>query len=264
MTDTFMADSAVQERYGFAAGSSFDEQFSKVSIESLLFYVVAFGIWVLEKLFDTHKEEVATMLADLTPHTTRWYRNRVLAFVPGWAENNEPPVKYCSVDDRGSRLKIKIAAGSAGARTTVQAASSDTPPETAVASLESFLANEKDAGIKIEVVNLPGDDLKAALKVWYDPIQLVPSSTTVKDALKAYISNLDFDGLMTRNGIVDALREVPGVEMVRINQLLTKAHSASLWEEYGDQRRAVSGYWTLADADITIEYERYTKDNIVQ
>ena len=67
MTDRFMADSAVQERYGFTSSDTFDGKFSKVSIEGLLFYVVAFGIWVLEKLFDTHKEEVSTMLADLTP-----------------------------------------------------------------------------------------------------------------------------------------------------------------------------------------------------
>ena len=55
MTNRFMADSAVQERYGFSSSDTFEARFSKVSIENLLFYVVAFGIWVLEKLFDSHK-----------------------------------------------------------------------------------------------------------------------------------------------------------------------------------------------------------------
>lgn len=91
MTTAFMAESAVRDKYGFTASDTFEGKFSKVSIEGLLFYVVAFGIWVLEKLFDTHKEEVSTMLADLTPHTTRWYRNRVLSMVPSGQE--EPPVK---------------------------------------------------------------------------------------------------------------------------------------------------------------------------
>lgn len=73
MADAFMAESAVRERYGFTASDTFDSKFSKVSIEGLLFYVVAFGMWAMEKLFDSHKAEVDAMLADRTPHTTRWY-----------------------------------------------------------------------------------------------------------------------------------------------------------------------------------------------
>lgn len=258
MTDTFMADSAVQERYGFAAGSSFDEQFSKVSIESLLFYVVAFGIWVLEKLFDTHREEVSTALAEKTPHTARWYRNKVLEFVPGWA-GGAAPVKWCSVDDRGCRLKVKVAAGEAGARTQVTA-SGGSPVETAVEALENYLEQEKDAGIKIEVVNLAGDVLKANLTVWYDPIAFVPG--TVDTALKAYVQNLDFDGLLSRNGIIDALRQVPGVEMVRIDSLQSKAAAATVLHTFLEQERANAGYWTIANGDINITYIRYRSENL--
>lgn len=251
MTTAFMADAAVQERYGFTASDSFDVKFSKVSIEGLLFYVVAFGIWVLEKLFDTHKEEVATMLADKTPHTTRWYRNRVLEMVP--SGQTEAPVKYCSVDDRGCRLKVKIAGGAAGARQPVSA-------DTYNAVL-SYLADEKDAGLKIEVVNEDSNRLKATLSVWYDPMDLVPSGKPVEAALKAYVSNLDFDGLLTRNGIVDALREVPGVEMVKIELLQTK-YAENAWRNFGNQERAESGYWSIEDTDVTVTYDRYRKENL--
>ena len=71
---------AVRERYGLRAGDRFDDKFSKVSIEGLLFYVVAFGMWAMEKLFDSHKAEADAMLADRTPHTTRWYLAPI--FVP--------------------------------------------------------------------------------------------------------------------------------------------------------------------------------------
>lgn len=56
MTDAFMGESVVREKYGFSSTDTFDTRFSKVSIEGLLFYVVAFGVWVLEKLFDSHKK----------------------------------------------------------------------------------------------------------------------------------------------------------------------------------------------------------------
>lgn len=251
MCEAFIAESAVRERYGLTEGDTFEGKFSKVSIEGLLFYVVAFGIWVLEKLFDTHKEEVSTMLADLTPHTTRWYRNRVLSMVPSGQE--EPPVKYCSVDDRGSRLKIKIAGGGAGARQPVTA--------EAQAAVEAYLAQEKDAGLKITVINEQSDRMAAKLRVWYDPIKLVPSSKAVEAALKGYVSSLDFDGLMSRNGLVDALREVEGVEMVKIEQLKTK-YAGNPWTDFGEQQRAESGYWMVADADVTVVYERYRKENL--
>lgn len=246
-----MADAAVQERYGFTSSDTFEDKFSKVSVEGLLFYIVAFGIWVMEKLFDTHKAEVDEMLADRHPHTTRWYRNLVLGFVPNWAD--AAPVKYCSVDDRGSRLKIKVAGGEAGAREPVSGA--------AVAALAAYLDNEKDAGLKITVVNEQSDRMAARLHVWYNPIELVPSVKPVEAALKAYVSNLDFDGLLTRNGLVDALREVPGVEMVHIEELKTK-YAGNAWEEFGNQQRAESGYWTVADENITVVYDRYRKENL--
>lgn len=251
MATAFMAESAVQERYGFTSRDSFDSKFSKVSIEGLLLYVVAFGIWVLEKLMDSHTEEVEAALAEKSPHTTRWYRNLVQAFQPSWSE--EPPVKYCSVDDRGARLKVKVAAGDAGDRKPIES--------EAKAALENYLAEEKDAGLKIEVINEDSCQMKAALTVWYDPIELVPSGKPVETALKEYVSNLDFDGLLSRNGIIDALRGVSGVEMVRIDSL-TVRYAENAWREFGEQERAESGYWSIASDNITVVYNRYTRANL--
>lgn len=251
MTNAYMRESAVQELYGFTGTDTFDSKFSKVSIESLLFYVVAFGIWAMEKLFDSHKTEVEQMLADRVPHTTRWYRERVLAMIPSDCE--EPPVKYCSVDERGARLKIKVAGGEAGKREPISS--------NHRAALETWLENEKDAGLKIEIVNEDSNLMKATLYVWYDPLQLVPTDKPVEKAMKQYVSNLDFDGLLSRNGIIDALREVAGVEMVRIYDLQTK-YASNSWREFKEQERAESGYWTIEDNNISVTYERYKRDNL--
>lgn len=252
MCEAFIAESAVRERYGLTEGDTFDGKFSKVSIERLLLYVVAFGIWVLEKLMDSHKAEVGEMLADRTPHTTRWYRNRVLAMVPSGAA--EAPVKYCSVDDRGARLKIKVAKGEPGSREPLTTSEKN--------ALEAWMAEEKDAGLKIDIVNLAGDDMKVRLKVWYSPLELVPAEKPAEAALKAYVSNLDFDGLLSRNGLVDELRKVAGVEMVRIEELLTR-YGQNTWRAFGEQEQAESGYWKVADGDVTVVYERYGRGTLV-
>ena len=111
------------------------------------------------------------------------------------------------------------------------------------------------------VVNEDSNRLKATLRVWYDPMELVPSETPVEAALKAYVSNLDFDGLLSRNAIVDALREVPGVEMVKIELLQTK-YAENAWRDFGNQERAESGYWGIEDGDVTVVYDRYRKENL--
>lgn len=248
MTDRFMAEEAVRERYGFTASDTFESKFSKVSIEGLLLYVVAFGIWVVERLMDEHRTAVEGMLAERLPHTARWYRNLVLGWVPEWAE--EAPVKWCSVDDRHSRLRIKVAAGEAGARRTVDAA--------AVAGLEAYLAEEKDAGLRIEIVNENRNRLKMEVTVWYDAGVLLPSEGAVERVLREAVSNMEFDGLLSRNGLEDAVQGIAGVRLVRTDMLETRYDGGS-WKEFGVQRRAESGYWVMGEEDLTVHYELWRR-----
>ena len=58
MTNAFMADSTVRERYGLSESDTFDDSFSVVSIENILFYIVAACSHVLEVLFDQFKADV--------------------------------------------------------------------------------------------------------------------------------------------------------------------------------------------------------------
>ena len=49
------------------------------------------------------------------------------------------------------------------------------------------------------------------LTVWYDPLDLRPEDKTVEQTVKEYISNLDFDGLLSRNNIESQVRSVSSV-----------------------------------------------------
>lgn len=64
----WMNNPHLQEAYGFSTGEDFNKRFSRVSIESLLLYIVAASIWTLEKLFDTHTAEVTDYIATMKPH----------------------------------------------------------------------------------------------------------------------------------------------------------------------------------------------------
>ena len=81
MTQQFMNDSVIIERYGFAAGSTFEDTFSAVSLESIWFSIVASAIYVLETLFDAFKEDVdakiATAVLHCVPSRTERHQQRV-------------------------------------------------------------------------------------------------------------------------------------------------------------------------------------------
>ena len=61
----WMGNEDVAKAYGFSVGDSFNENFSVVSVENLLFYIVAVVSWVVERLIDTHKSEVDAALDSL-------------------------------------------------------------------------------------------------------------------------------------------------------------------------------------------------------
>ena len=160
-------------------------------------------------------------------------------------------MKWCSVDDRHSRLRIKVAAGEAGARRTVDA--------VAVAGLEAYLAEEKDAGLRIEIVNENRNRLKMEVTVWYDAGVLLPSEGAVERVLREAVSNMEFDGLLSRNGLEDAVQGIAGVRLVRLDSIKTDYNNREEWKEFGQQRRAESGYWVMGDEDLTVHYELWRR-----
>lgn len=256
MTETFFTsistDNTLKAKYGIVSGDTYDTKFSKASIENILFYCVAVALWMLENLFDTHKEEVKTDLDTRTPHTVRWYRNLVIGFTK---IDGTQPVSYCSIDDRFSKLRVKVAGITNDVRGTISSADK--------AALESYLEENKDAGMKIEVINEDNDRLKMTATVYYDPMYLDPSVQPVEAAVRDYVANLDFDGLMTRNGLVSAMLEVEGCMIVNVTLLQTK-YANGAFVNFGQQQRPISGYWSVPANydDISITYIRYTKETI--
>lgn len=256
MTDTFFTsvstDNTLAAKYGIASGDTYESKFSKASLENILFYCVAVALWMLENLFDSHMAEVKADLDARTPHTVRWYCNLVLGFTKA---DGTQPVSYCSIDDRFSKLRVKVAGYTGGVRGTVSQADQ--------AALESYLDDNKDAGMKIEVVNEDNDRLKLQATIYYDPMYLDPSEQPVEAAVRDYVANLDFDGVMSRNDIVAAMREVEGVKIAHITLLQTK-YANGAFVDFGLQQRPISGYWSVpADyGNITITYIRHTKEAI--
>jgi len=267
MTDVFIAQPAVITMYELDTNKTFEEQFSKVSLESMLFYCVSVGIWVLQKLFDVLRIEIGTELDARMPHTVKWYQEKVRRFQfpdralitdsdkydnSGLSEDDIAElevVKFCAVEDRLSELRIKVAKGVAGSREVLA------PNE--VLGLQYYLSEIKDAGVKVVVVNQQADKITAQIDVYFNPLLLTPGDNPVLEAFKNHVQNLDFNGEIQMNRIEDSLQAVKGVVLIHLKNVYVQ-RAANLPELLEVRAVAESGYYVVENDDqVNINYIPY-------
>ncbi|WP_281322151.1 nucleotidyltransferase [Flavobacterium aestivum] len=207
---------------------------SKVAIYRLIVFVVSFGIWTLETLFDIHKKELQTELLEQKSGTLPWYRTMALAFQYGFdlmpdsdKFNNGTAtdeqieaskiVKYAAVIEgsKDSRVIIKIAGEKGGVLapiTNVQRNAFDT-----------YIDEVRYAGVKVTVINYLPDRLYLTLQIYRDPLLIDASGNSilnggrpVEKAISEYMKELPFNGELVLAHLIDKLQKVEGVRIPNI------------------------------------------------
>lgn len=288
----FISQEVVRSAYGLDDNATFDKAFSPISIESVLFYIVASCIWVLECLFDRHTEEVETRIEALRPHTLRWYVSKTLEYmhngkfvltdgvvaadyydVSGLTETEiekKRIVKYAVATESNMQVFIKVAKSSANGRPTQL-----TPNE--LSGLEYYLSQIKDAGVAIKVLNEPADKMNVELVVLYDPSVLAAEYLSPEDAdeeirelkitsidndtevitnaVQEVIARLPFNGEYRNSDLMAAVQAVKGVEVADIAVVEVCANGSENYTPVVGYRRPYSGYYELNR--ITIKGRAY-------
>jgi hypothetical protein len=227
-----------------AAGVVVDPStWSLTNLERIFIYAIAFCIHALELIFDTHQQETLEDLANLKPHTERWYAKKALAYQHGFnllpdsdqydntgftdAQIEESKVvKYSAVIEQENQfgrvfLRIKLAGSDGNDLTQL------TAPE--FAGFKEYMKRVKDAGVKLQEDNLPADKLKMKWTIYYDPLILDNTGsrldgaggTVVANAVKEYLRNLPFNGVYVLQYHEDFLQAVPGVVIAEISECQT-------------------------------------------
>lgn len=204
---------------------------SKVAIWRLWVYIIAVAIWSLEKLFDLHRADIDKRLAELKPHTARWYRSKALAFQYGFdlltdsdkfnntghtEEQIEASkiVKYSAVVESPNegRLIVKIAGEQGEQLQPITDAQKQ--------AFEAYLQEIKDAGVRLSVVNYQPDVLHLQMKIVYDPLVLdsngqsiIHATKPVETAIKEYLKRLPFNGELVLAHLIDELQQAEGVRI---------------------------------------------------
>jgi hypothetical protein len=251
--------------YELQSGDTFDSRFSKISIENILFYTVAFCVWTMEILFDMFKDEVNTRIENIVPHRTRWYAYKSLNFMKNKilkADSDEydtagmddsaieaaKVVKHAVAieSDDASILTIKIAGETGGSRNPVD---SDTEQQFA-----AYISEIKDAGVRISTVNAEADVFNCEIDIYYDPI-LLPGDVEAacREAIKNYIENLPFNGEYSNMALVDTLQSVTGVKIVEFKSANYTNENTSVAKLINAKVIPYAGYFAANDIILNMK-----------
>ncbi len=277
----YVSHETVRSAYGLDENASFDKVFSPISVESILFYVVAASIWALEQLFDRHTAEVERRIEDLRPHTLRWYVSKALGYMhnyklvqtdgvvsadyydtTGLSEGDiaaKKIIKYAVATETNAQVIIKVAKAKADGRPTPLT-------KNEKAGLEYYLSQIKDAGVYIKVLSEAADKMNVELVVLYDPSVLNAEFTTgaddreeyrqliitdpkngkevIKEAVQEVIARLPFNGEYRNSDLMAAVQAIEGVEVADIAAVQVCSDGETYTDVVGC-RRPYSGYYEL-------------------
>ena len=271
MTDQFMADPVLREKYGLAANDTFDGSFSAVSFESILFGIVAAAIYTLEAIFDAFRREIDTKIADSVVASIPWYHKICLEYQHGdnlvlnestseyvyeLIDDSKKLVKFAACRDRGGGVYILVA--KEGADGYPEALSNDV-----LTAFREYVNRRKPAGVITDVYSYNPDDITLSIRVQYNPILLNsdgslitdPSVFPVEDAVNNYLASILYGGTFNRNKLIDAVQSVEGVQDLILGEVSAKASDAQSYSVVeGNNYTSVGGSFRSANLRNTISY----------
>lgn len=278
MTQAFMQNEEAAKLWGFTVGDKWSTVMGRMSVENVLFYIVAVCCYVVESLMAMHKSEVEAIVATRMPHTAKWYRDKTLAFLynkdlidgtdeyatDGMSEEDikkSRVVKHAvAVEDMKSGVLVIKVAGEDGDGKR-QPLTSDQCEH-----LKTYLGEVKDAGVRIEVINSTPSGFALEADVYYNALlDRDEVKEECKNVIKSYIENLEFNGILSRNGIEDVLRGVAGVEIVQLGGI--EIHNSVVSDVFlspgsngNAYCRPYAGYCSLDDDKIKLNMKIYGQD----
>ena len=268
MTDAFMADADIREKYGLPADATFDESFSSVSLENILFYIVAACCHVLEVFFDTHKSEVDAKISRAVVASVPWYHKMALQFQYGdrlvfddttqqfvyaAQDTKKQVVKYVAVRDRGTSIQMLVAG------------EKDSRPEPlsddVLTAFKNYMNRVKIAGVVLAIRSLPSDTVSISATIYVDPLSIDRNGTRISDgskpvetAIENYLKSILYGGTFNKTKLVDAIQGVEGVTDVELFSCSYSTDGKSFKVISGNNYTAEGGSFVVSGLANTLRY----------
>lgn len=271
MTDQFMNDPVIREKYSLTEGDTFEASFSQVSIENILFGIVASAAYVLEVLFDTFKKDIDIKVEGAVPATIAWYHKICLEYQHGddllisddtqdyYYEDDAPEkrvVKYAACRDMGAYVYILVSGEDTAGLPT--ALSNDV-----ITAFEQYLTRRKPAGIQLDIKTYDPDDIMISARVEYDQLVMNDDGSLVSDtsifpveqAIGDYLKSIEYGGVFNKTKLIDAIQGAEGVKDVSLDNIMACPAGADKYADVpGNNYTSVGGALKAVDLRNTIEY----------
>lgn len=257
----FVANTVIQDKYELSPGLTFDEQFSKLSLEAIMFYIVAVAIWSLENILNISIKQQNAYIKAQKIHSLSWYSDFAKRFQVGdslpWGEveyetidEEKQIVKYASVTKMPGGLNIKIAGLDGDELEPIDLIDFE--------AFKEYMFRISAAGDQLYYTNADADKMKLKLKVYYDALVLDhegkrldgTNDNVIEDAVNDYVKKMDFDGMLVPTYLIDHLQTVEGVVIPHLELLQTKYGSLN-WMNVGSEGvNPHAGYVRLEELEV--------------
>ena len=248
MTDAFMADATIREKYGLKEGSTWNGSFSSVSLENIIFFIVAACCHVLESIFELYIKDVDEKISMAVVASVPWYYKMAKAFQYGDSlvlnedtqqygyatiDEGKQVVKYAAVRDRGTSVQILVSGEKDGKPVALS--------NSVLTVFKEYMNRVKVAGVVLSIRSKNADKMVIMAKVYVDSLVINSDGTLISDgskpveeAINAYLANIVYGGTFNKTKLTNAILGVEGVSDVEIGE-------CSYMEDGGTEYTVIKG-----------------------
>lgn len=232
LTDEWMANETMQQKFGFVAGDSFDDRFKPATMVNILFCIAACIMWLREAALESWRSDVDATALATRYGTKEWWHKIALAWQDGdmtsvidggvsyaTIDETKRKITYCAVREEGRTLYLRVACGSAGNLFSLTAEE--------LARFQSYLNDVKPLGVRVIAYSYNADNVTIAADIYYDgEVSVAGVDVEVKRVIDEYLSSIIFGGDIYVSKMVDVIQSVKGV--VDVHNL--KCNAGSGWQ----------------------------------
>lgn len=232
MTDAFMGNVTIREKYGLSVNDTFGGKFSSVSLENILFFIVAACCHILEVMFDQFKADVEDKISKIVVASVPWYYKMAMAFQYGDSlvlnestqqyeyatiDESKQVVKYAAVRDKGTSVQILVSGDQDGSPVALS--------NDVLTVFKQYMNRVKVAGVALNISSLPSNHVMVNAIITIDPLVMNTSGEKLSDGSKPveatigeYLAHIPYGGTFNKTKLVDVLQTVEGVLDVELGE----------------------------------------------
>ncbi|MBQ9146471.1 MAG: hypothetical protein IJX68_01995 [Rikenellaceae bacterium] len=264
----FVGNGELVALYGLEPDKTFDEQFSKVSFESLIINIVALACWLVEQTFATTSNEVDAAIDARYVASIPWYRDQALGYQHGHDLTYiEATRSYgYATDDPDARIVTYAAAREVKddndiQRVQILVSKAEKEPLTdeEFSRFSYYMRRIAPAGSRLDIVSKASDKLQISAQVNYNPLLLTSEGRRISDgtspvaeAIENYINAIKYGGVFNKTKLTDAIQGAEGVTDVILRSVHTATADGAFIELDGNSYASTSGSFVVDD--LTISY----------